>query len=300
MRLFISLLAVAGGAGALLPAAPASPVAAETVLCHGADTDIAIPGGIVLLGEDDTMAPGTPTKVEAFWIDAHEVTNRQFARFVAATGYRTDAEIQGGGAVFTGPIKSDPARPNWWTYRKGADWQHPTGQESSILGKGEMPVVQVTFRDASAYAKWVGREIPDVQHWERAARGLQAKPRKARAWAYDAHGNPIANTWQGHFPEQDAGEDHHAGLAPVGCYQPNGFGLYDMIGNVWEWTSDPLDTTHRSVKGGSFLCAENYCANFRPAAWQAQENDLPTSHIGFRTMRRGAAAAISRPEHRNL
>jgi formylglycine-generating enzyme required for sulfatase activity len=147
----------------------------------------------------------------------------------------------------------------------------------------EDPVVQVTYADAHAYAAWAGRALPDEVQWERAARGDQDGEVAPSAWAYDTQGKPIANTWQGVFPVANRRSDGYPDLAPVGCFPPNAFGLQDMIGNAWEWTTGRSDRG-RVVKGGSFLCAFDYCANFRPAGWQAQEADLPTSHIGFRTI----------------
>jgi formylglycine-generating enzyme required for sulfatase activity len=255
-----------------------------------------VPAGEVLLGEDGADKPGKRVKVAAFRIDRHEVTNRQFAAFVAATGYRTEAEIQGAGAVFVVPSHLDGLADaaQWWKLTKGAFWRSPAGPGSGIAGRMDDPVVQVTYADAQAYARWAGRDLPDEAQWERAARGAQAGTAPPSSWAYDGQGRPIANTWQGAFPVADAGEDGYRGLAPVGCFKPNDFGLYDMIGNAWEWTSQAqAGGSSRIVKGGSFLCSFDYCANFRPAGWQAQEADLPTSHIGFRTVARRRRAALA-------
>jgi len=272
----------ATGAGPERPA-KAQPAAARS--CHAAEGAAYVPAGEVLLGEDGPGRPGRRVAVAAFWIDRHEVTNRQFAAFVAATGYRSQAELQGAGAVFTHPEHvdglDDPAQ--WWRLVRGADWRHPRGPGSEIGDRMQEPVVQVTFADAQAYARWAGRALPSEAQWERAARGDQSGEVAPSAWAYDGEGEPIANTWQGVFPVLNTKADGYAGLAPVGCFKPNALGLYDMIGNAWEWTTKPSDRG-RVVKGGSFLCAFDYCANFRPAGWQAQEADLPTSHIGFRTI----------------
>lgn len=275
---------------ALLGAAP-PPVATPGPRCDARDGRVLVPAGTVLLGEDGEGRPGRRVAVAAFWIDRHEVTNRQFAAFVAATGYRTTAERAGGSAVFVqpiGPVDLDNAG-NWWRYRQGADWRHPDGPGSLIAGRDDWPVVHVDREDAAAYARWAGAALPDEAQWERAARGDQRDPRDPRGWAYDGAEHPTANSWQGVFPVRDTGKDGYAGLAAVGCFQANGFGLHDMVGNVWEWTSD-LRAGTGLIKGGSYLCAMNYCANFRPAAWQAQERDLGTSHIGFRTIRAATAA----------
>jgi formylglycine-generating enzyme required for sulfatase activity len=227
--------------------------------------------------------------VPAFWIDRHEVTNRQFAIFVAATGYRTQAEREGGSAIFVLPRSSSIEDPSqWWHYAKGASWRHPEGPSSDLTGKANYPVVQVTYEDALAYANWAGRELPNAIEWERAARGGQTTSRSPLSWAF-AKGHPIANSWQGPFPVVDVGEDGYKGIAPVGCFPANDFGLRDMIGNVWEWTTSHAPGAiagSRLLKGGSYLCAMNYCANFRAAAFQAEEHDLGAAHIGFRTISR--------------
>ncbi len=253
-------------------------------LASTGDGMVAIPAGIVLLGEDGAGAPGTATAVAAFRIDRHEVTNRQFAAFVAATGHRTRAEREGGGPVFVMPRAPVPLdRPaSWWKLIRGADWRHPQGPASGIAGHMDDPVVQVSYDDALAYARWAGGRLPTATEWERAARGAQDGARPPESWIRTAAGRATANSWQGVFPIRDTGDDGHVGIAPVGSYRPNGFGLHDMVGNVWEWTSGQAPGGDRIVKGGSFLCAANYCANYRPAAWQAQEADLGASHIGFR------------------
>lgn len=238
-----------------------------------------------MLGEDGEGQPGRKVAVSSFWIDRHEVTNRQFAAFVASTGYRTTAEREGGSAIFAPPggaIDLNNAA-DWWRYRKGADWRHPHGPGSSIDGRGDWPVIHVDYEDAAAYARWAGAALPSEAQWERAARGDQTGTRHPHSWAYDSKGRPTANSWQGVFPVHDTGADGYVGLAPVGCFSRNGFGLHDMVGNVWEWTSEERGGKG-IIKGGSYLCAMNYCANFRPAAFQAQELDLGTSHIGFRTI----------------
>jgi formylglycine-generating enzyme len=264
-------------------------------------------------------------QVEGFWIDRHEVTNAQFRKFVDATGYVTLAErgidaaahpglpaelLKPGSIVFV-PPKADNAYgvvPQWFQYVAGADWRHPDGPASSIAEKDNHPVVHVAYEDALAYARWLGRDLPTEAQWEFAARGGRDGEDDWSS-AFDQDGKPIANTWQGIFPVENTDEDGYVGTAPVGCFKANGYGLYDMIGNVWEWTSDwyrpghprdaisnpagpDLESLHlvrgefpsRVIKGGSFLCAPNYCSRYRPAARQPQEAELSAGHVGFRTV----------------
>jgi formylglycine-generating enzyme required for sulfatase activity len=281
------LAAGLGGGGMAAPpvVSPAANSLSRGPSCGAADGTARVPAGAVLLREDGEGRPGQAVRTQAFSIDRHEVTNRQFAAFVTATGYVTEAERQGAGAVFVVPADLQGLDAGqWWRLIRGADWRRPRGPAGPAARLND-PVVQVTYADAQAYARWAGRRLPTELEWERAARGDQAGPRKPQAWAYTPEGKPLANTWQGVFPVVDQGEDGYRGVAPVGCFGAGDFGLYDMIGNVWEWTAQAADDpASRLVKGGSYLCAFNYCANFRPAAWQAQEADLPTSHIGFRTV----------------
>jgi len=266
-------LAASGGLGARAPQ--------PGHRCLAKDAIVTIAEGVVLLGEDGTDRPGRPVRVAAFRIDAHEVTNRQFGAFVAATGYRTQAERQGASALFvapTEPVSLDNAA-RWWRWTKGADWRHPKGPGSDLTGLADEPVVHIDRDDAATYARWAGGALPTTEQWERAARGNQNATRDPVDWAFD-HDKPRANVWEGVFPMRDTAEDGYAGIAPVGCFEANDLGLYDMVGNVWEWVAG--DQNVGLIKGGSYLCAMNYCANFRPAAYQAQEHDLPTSHIGFR------------------
>ena len=250
--------------------------------CHAAHGRVAIPAGSVLLGEDGEGRPGKVTPVPAFAIDRHEVTNRQFAAFVAAIGYRTQAEREGQSAVFVQPTQ--PVPPNnaarWWRFVAGANWRHPQGPGSTISGHDDDPVVHVTREDAEAYAQWAGGRLPTEAEWERAARGPQADAREPTSWAFDQTGAARANVWEGAFPTADTGADGFKGIAPVGCFAANAYGVQDMVGNVWEWTAGSEEIG--LIKGGSYLCAMNYCANFRPAGFQAQERNLGTSHIGFR------------------
>jgi len=257
------------------------------------DMRTTIPAGRFVMGEDPRYpeeGPAREVAVSRFAMDVHEVTNAEFAAFVDATGYSTLAEqdpqplpgappemLEPGSAVFQVPTSDNP---NWWRWVVGANWQQPEGPGSSIEGREEFPVVQIAYADALAYAAWAGGMLPNEAQWEYAAGANESAPAIPR----NADGTPAANYYQGIFPQRDLGEDGHEGRAPVGCFSPNMFGLYDMIGNVWEWTSDPDRRAPGSavIKGGSFLCAENYCARYRPSARQFQERGLGTNHIGFR------------------
>ncbi len=270
--------------------------------------------------------PPRPTHVESFSIDTTEVTNRDFAQFVAATGYVTLAEqpldpksypglsadlLQPSSLVFVGADRPRAGPGDWWAVVPGAHWKRPLGPGSSIEGRDLWPVVHIAWADAMAYAAWLGRDLPTEAEWEYAARG--GLDGATYGWGDAAVGEtPRANTWQGIFPVNDSGEDgYKAETAPVGCFPPNGFGLHDMSGNVWEWTRDWYapgldadDATARGpaesqsldpgepgvakhvIKGGSFLCADNYCLRYRPSARQAGPTDTGSSHIGFRTVLR--------------
>lgn len=259
-----------------------------------------IPGGRFTMGEEPRYAEEGPPRevtIDGFWMSRTEVTNAQFADFVKATGYRTEAEDdppampgappamrEPGSAVFRVPT---PENRNWWAWVPGAQWRAPSGPGSSINGKASHPVVQVTYRDALAYAQWAGFSLPSEEQWEYAARAGEADIPQL----IDEKRQPTANVYQGVFPARDLGDDGFTSRAPAGCFAANAFGLHDMIGNVWEWTTsaprngDPVQI----IKGGSYLCAANYCARYRPAARQFQERDLGTDHIGFRVVdtRRG-------------
>jgi formylglycine-generating enzyme required for sulfatase activity len=293
-----------------------------------------ITGGTFAMGSDHHYpeeAPAHDVSVDGFWIDSHPVTNEEFARFVTATGYVTFAEREAdplkypgakpellvpSSVVFRKPIHKVDLRNhyNWWFYVPGANWRHPLGPSSSIEKKATHPVVHVAYEDAQAYARWMGKELPTEAEWEFAARG--GLNGAEFVWGDelapgDVH---LANTWQGEFPYQNLGTDGFEGTSPVGAFPPNGYGLYDMAGNVWEWTIDwyqshkdipsPCCTIHnprggtleksfdpcvpdlpiprRVTKGGSYLCAPNYCRRYRPAARMAQPIDTSTCHLGFR------------------
>lgn len=269
---------------------------------------VAVPGGRFepgsLNGYPDERPAGGVT-VAPFWIDRTEVTNAQFETFVKATGHVTQAELEGAAVVFQAPLRGRSVPDNaWWVYTKGANWRHPEGPTSDLKGRMNQPVVHVALIDAQAYARWLGRELPTEAQWEWAAHGggdaerLEREPR-------GSDGRPQANYWQGIFPDMNTREDGFADRAPVGCFAANGYGLHDMIGNVWEWTRDVYrgarqphgngtpsqaipgtETTGLAVviKGGSFLCAADYCVRYRVAARHPQEADLGVAHVGFRTV----------------
>ena len=282
--------------------------------------EIAIKGGQFTLGDNRYYREeGPPRKVEVgpFWIDSTEVTNAQFAAFVEATGYVTQAEKgfdaenfpdiapefrKAGSMVFVPSSNLQGASPaHWWKFVPGASWRHPQGPDSDIANKDDYPVVHVTQADAAAYAIWAGRRLPTEAEWEFAAK-LGEGPNTE----YSAN-TKTANSWQGAFPSINTKDDGYEGVAPVGCFPKNQAGAYDMLGNVWELTSsvyypghsdkadktlpeagfDPRqpDVPVNVIKGGSFLCADNYCMRYRPTARQAQDAFMSTSHIGFRTAR---------------
>jgi formylglycine-generating enzyme len=281
-----------------------------------------VAGGTFLMGSNAFYReerPVRPATVQGFWLDRYPVTNAEFRRFVHATGYVTLCErppdpamypeadpalLVPGSAVFRkppGPVSLRDSRA-WWEYVPGANWRCPQGSQSSIDGRHNHPVVHVAYEDACAYAAWAGKELPTESEWEFAARG--GLDGATYAWGDEAtpQGRVMANTWQGRFPWENLKSDGYAGTSPVDAFPPNGYGLYDMIGNVWEWTASaftrndvegpktsccvPSEASghlaRRVVKGGSHLCAPNYCLRYRPAARQGEAVDTSTCHIGFR------------------
>ena len=299
-----------------------------------------IPGGEFAMGSDDTLAwpeekPAHRVRVHGYWMDSTEVTNAQFTAFVDATGYITDAEkaplledimaqvppgtpepqpedLVPGALVFNpvGKELHDCRYLEWWSWTHGADWKHPEGPESNISDRMDHPVVQVSWNDAVAYCTWAGKRLPTEAEWERAARGgVESMP---YIWGEEHPTDTLikCNSWQGTFPQVNSAADGYIRTAPVGRFAPNGFGLYDMAGNVWEWCSDWLDMTlyprrvgtlttdpHgpeksfdperryeplRAQRGGSFLCHDTYCWRYRPSARQGSTPDSGMSHVGFR------------------
>lgn len=275
---------------------------AASCLAEDTPARVAIPAGAYQIGANARYreeGPAREVSTPGFAMDTTEVTNAAFALFVEETGYRTVAErpvdpaahpdidpalLEPGSAVFG----VDASRGGfWWSFVPGASWRAPFGPGTSIEGMGDYPVVHIAYEDAAAYAQWSGARLPSEEEWEIAARGGLAGAEFVWGDEFRPDGAWRANTWQGPFPALDLGEDGHAGLAPSGCYDANDFGLYDMTGNVWEWTASPFDETGQAgtIRGGSFLCAPGFCARFRPAARQPQERDFSASHIGFRTVR---------------
>ncbi len=250
-----------------------------------------IPGATFAIGADAQLpeeGPARDVTVAGFWIATHEVTNAEYAEFVRATGYRTLAEqkppelpgappemLIPGSAVFTAPTDGNP---NWWRWVVGAEWRHPAGPKTNIDGRGREPVVQIGYDDALAYARWAGKALPSEEQWELAA----ATGGADRNVPIDEAGKPQANYYQGAFPARDLGTDGFTSRAPVACFPADRHGVHDLIGNVWEWTTSDAGTDRNVIKGGSFLCAANYCARYRPAARQFQERGLGTDHIGLR------------------
>jgi formylglycine-generating enzyme required for sulfatase activity len=277
--------------------------------------------------DDSSMTDAKPVHevtVSGFWTDRTEVTNRQFAKFVAATGYVTIAErkpdpkdfpdvppdkLVPGSIVFSPPagrVSLDDAMV-WWSYVPGANWRHPEGAASTIEGKDDYPVVHICWDDAMAYAKWAGKRLPTEAEWEFAARG-GGKSRTRFIWGDELRpeGKWHANIWQGRFPDQNSADDGYTHAAPTGSFPPNGFGLFDMAGNVWEWCSDwyrpDYDTSQvqnpsgpsssfdpneprvpkRVQRGGSFLCTDQYCTRYLPGARGKGAPDSAASHVGFR------------------
>lgn len=268
------------------------------VSCASDDTKLGsfveIPSGSFLKGASPRYPEEAPTltvHVDGFSILSHEVTNDQFAQFVANTDYVTDAErstseggLDVGSAVFAMPEKGSNLTGGW-SLIQGATWRSPTGTDSSIAGKGMHPVVHVSHADAQAYAAWAGGRLPTEVEWEYAASLGLVNQKDVTSGAYDDDNVPRANTWQGIFPVIDQAKDGFSGTSPVGCFGPDQIGLRDMIGNVWEWTDTPYGPDTYTIKGGSYLCAENFCIRYRPAARQPQETDFSSNHIGFRIVK---------------
>ena len=257
-----------------------------------------IPSGEFQMGSNSGYPDERPVRrveVNSFCIMRHEVTNAQFARFVDATGYVTqserspdpslhpeipEADLVAGSAVFVPPTSRDQY---WWHFVPGATWRTPEGPGSGLTDRWQHPVVHIAYEDAIAFADWAGGRLPSESEWEYAARGGLEGSTYEWGETPPSQGSARANTWQGAFPIVDIGSDGYVGTAPVGQYEPNGFGLYDMTGNVWEWVSEANRARNSGLlKGGSFLCADNFCRRYRPSAKHAQELDFSSNHIGFR------------------
>ncbi|MBX9737105.1 MAG: formylglycine-generating enzyme family protein [Phycisphaerales bacterium] len=332
-------------------AAPSPPPNAEPARVQPAGDPpagmVLIPGGEFSMGGVDRLArsdesPVHRVRVEAFWMDQTEVTNAQFRAFVEATGYKTVAErpvdwevlktqvppgtprppeekLRPGAIVFTPPARGVDLREysRWWTWTSGASWRHPEGPGSNIEGRDSLPVVHVALPDAQAYCRWAGKRLPTEAEWEFAARG--GLDRKVNVWGDEPVTGKRCNIWQGKFPAENTKEDGFAGLAPVKSFPPNGYGLYDMAGNVWELCSDlyradeyarrtaalkpgavvvnptgpassldprnPSEPEMRVIRGGSFLCNDSYCASYRPSARMAAAPDSGIGHTGFRCVK---------------
>ncbi|MCP3472195.1 formylglycine-generating enzyme family protein [Bradyrhizobium sp. CCGUVB1N3] len=303
-----------------------------------------ISGGTFLMGSDHDYpeeAPSHRVSVDGFWIDRTPVTNRQFKEFVNATGHVTEAQIvpdakdypgavrdmlYAGSLVFSPLPRITDLRDwsQWWTFMRGANWRHPYGPKSNLRGLDDHPVVHVSYSDAFAYARWAGKDIPTEAEWEFGARGGLEGEEYAWGNTLTPGGRHMASVWQGSFPVQNLGEDGFERTSPVMAFPPNGYGLYDMIGNVWEWTSDWWSPRHQAdaakpcciplnprggreeasfdpcqpeihiprkvLKGGSHLCAPNYCRRYRPAARHAEPVDTSTCHVGFRCVVRSPLA----------
>jgi formylglycine-generating enzyme required for sulfatase activity len=304
------------------------------------DGMIWVPGGTFRMGSDrhyPEEAPVHSVSVDGFWMDRTPVTNRQFRTFIEATGYITVAEIapdpkdypgalphmlKAGSLVFSAPNHPVDLRnfANWWRFEFGANWRRPCGKGSSIRGLDNHPVVHIAYRDAEAYAAWADKVLPTEAEWEYAARGGLDQAEFAWGDELTPGGCHRANTWQGNFPHENLAGDGYERTSPVDAFPPNGFGVFDMIGNVWEWTTDWYSSGHtgdapkpccipenprggteagsydprqpqiriprKVVKGGSHLCAPNYCRRYRPAARHPQPVDTSMSHVGLRCVTR--------------
>ncbi|MEV6901088.1 formylglycine-generating enzyme family protein [Amycolatopsis sp. NPDC051372] len=239
---------------------------------------------------DDREGPVREVTVAPFAIDAYAVTNARFAEFVEATGHRTEAEDFGWTYVFAkfvpGALRKISPRPEqtpWWCGVAGAYWQAPEGPHSSVEDRWDHPVVHVSWNDALAYCAWAGRRLPTEAEWEYAARGGLDQARFPWGDELTPGGEHRCNIWQGRFPVHNTEEDGHVGTAPVDAFWPNGFGLYNVSGNVWEWCADRFDPENRSMRGGSYLCHESYCNRYRVAARTGNTPDSSSGNTGFRT-----------------
>ena len=260
----------------------------------------AIPAGTFKMGSDDGLpadgeGPVRPVTLPAFRISAYAVTNAQFADFVRATGFVTDAERHNWSYVFAGHVAPDlrdripraPAGTPWWLPIPRAYWAQPEGRGSSVLSRAKHPVVHVSWRDAAVFCAWAGTRLPTEPEWERAARG--GLDGALYPWGDELTpvGEHRCNIWQGEFPVRDEAADGYAGTCPVDAFPPNGFGLHNVAGNVWEWSADAFGADgQRVLRGGSFLCHASYCNRYRVAARTGNTPDTSASNIGFRVAAR--------------
>ncbi|WP_372463799.1 formylglycine-generating enzyme family protein [Streptomyces pinistramenti] len=274
---------------------------------------VSLPGGEFLMGTDDAEGfagdgegPVRAVRLDPFRIDVCAVTNEQYAAFAEATGYRTDAERIGWSYVFAGFLPATlrrgaprPERTPWWCGVQGAGWDRPEGPGSTLEGRGAHPVVHVSWNDAAAYAAWAGKRLPTEAEWEYAARGGLDRRRYPWGDELDPDGGYRCNLWRGTFPTKNTAADGYPGTAPVDAFEPNGFGLYNTSGNVWEWCADWWTTDHGSarplinpqgprggsdkvIRGGSHMCHVSYCNRYRVAARTANSPDSSSGHAGFR------------------
>jgi formylglycine-generating enzyme len=279
---------------------------------------VRLEGGPFLMGTEtsegfpaDGEGPVREVRLDPFHIDIHPVMNREFRKFVAETGYRTEAEQFGWSFVFHNQLPLDRYRElvedtvaghEWWCKVGGADWAHPEGPDSSIDARLDYPVTHVSWNDAAAYSKWAGKRLPTEAEWEYAARGGLAQQPYPWGDELEPGGKHLCNVWQGEFPQRDDGLDGWRGPSPVEAFPPNGYGLYSITGNVWEWCADwfdpgyhvtatrvnpvgPPEGTSRVMKGGSFLCHKSYCNRYRVGARTSNTPDSSTTNLGFRCAR---------------
>ena len=244
---------------------------------------------------EDGESPVRQVEVTSFYISPYAVTNVQFADFISATAYRTEAERIGWSFVFQSHVAVEhrttfSAEVPWWVRVDGADWAHPHGRDSSSKNHPNYPVVHVSWNDAMAFCSWAGYRLPSEAEWEYAARGGVEQKRYPWGDILKPQGRHMCNIWQGKFPEFDTGEDGFIGLAPVDSFEPNGYGIYNVIGNAWEWCVDQFypkrsNNLSRVMKGGSYLCHQSYCRRYRNAGRTGTPPDSSTCHIGFRVAR---------------
>ena len=296
------------------PVPPLPPVPTAGVRTTGADPAgmVLLPGGEFLMGTADPEGfaadgegPVRAVRLDSFRIDAHAVSNERFAEFVSATGHVTDAERIGWSYVFAGFLPAAlrrtsprPARTPWWCGVSGASWARPEGPGSGTAGREDHPAVHVSWNDAAAYARWAGKRLPTEAEWEYAARGGLEQRRYPWGDELDPDGEYRCNIWRGSFPARNTAADGYRGTAPVDAFEPNGFGLYNVSGNVWEWCADwwaarhagrpganptgPASGTAKVIRGGSYLCHSSYCNRYRVAARTANDLDASGGNTGFR------------------